>query len=1023
MAKAGWTVAFTLLAGCMPGRGQGVIQTVAGTGTCCNESDGQAATKTWIPGLSAIALDRNGNLYIFDVSSSKVRKVDSAGLISTVAGNGVPGFGGDGGPAVNAQLFGTNNSGIAIDGQDNLYISDGNNQRIRKVDANGIITTIAGNGSAGFSGDGGPAVQASFFYPEGIALDAQGSLYIADSSNNRIRKVTSDGIIRTVAGNGNVSFSGDSGPANLAGIRRPEGVAVDSLGNLYIAETSDSRVRMVNAAGVIITVAGLANKTNGFSGDGGPGTGATLRGPIGMAVDGSGGLYIADNGNGRIRKLDAAGIITTVAGNGSSGFSGDGGPATSAGLGVPIAVALDRAGALYIGGSASGAKRVRKVTFAPPPVTLAPSSLSFTYTAGGDRPPSQTVTVSSTVGAQDFTVQATIPGQGTWLSVTPGSGATASTLTVSVDPSGLPGGVYRAAITVTPKVTTYPAQSIGVTLTLDGPAAPTLVSVANASGRQGTLAPGALVLITGSALGPDPAAVASPPGYQTSLGGTSVKFTAVSDGSAFDAPLASAASGQVLAQLPSSVPPGDYTVSLSYNGLISPALPVTVVAASFGIDTINGVGTGPARITLANVNGGNSLVRFTSGTWTQDGVDWTLTPAHGGDTLVITGTGGGADPANDTGGTSGDQTAGGNSTVLLDGRAVAPSFAGTVEGFPGVWLVRFDLPADIEPGCFTTLQVSANGVPGNITTLAIAPPGESACLDTQLTPSALAVLDAGGSINIAGFAITKLTQTTTYTTAAGAAPTVIVGKQEMISGGISRYTAAAWASLSTGMKFDACRVDDRTLPVDAISPSAPEAYLDAGLTIPANGPGLLPAAALAIYDNSKGPVYDLLLTDGTIQQGETYALAATGGADVGAFGVSVPFPLSFDVTGWSDLNVIDRTQSLTLSWTGEGFNLVQIVIGTYRTLGKDASGANINHGVSISCQVPAAPGSYTIPAAAMAYLLPEGIDAASLATGSGVLAVEGLNIQQFFAPLAGGGQIDYGGFTSILSMGKNLVVQ
>ncbi|QOY86707.1 NHL domain-containing protein [Paludibaculum fermentans] len=1023
MTRAGSTIALVLLAGCLPCHAQGLIQTVAGTGTCCNDSDGQAATKAWIPGLSGIALDQNGNLYIFDVASSKVRKVNSAGIISTVAGNGVPGFGGDGGPAVNAQLFGTNNSGIAVDSQGNLYISDGNNQRIRKVDANGIITTVAGNGSAGFSGDGGPALQAAFFYPEGIALDAQGNLYIADSSNNRIRKITPAGAISTVAGNGNVSFSGDGGQASLAGVHRPEGVAADAQGNLYIAETSDSRVRMVNAAGVISTVAGLTAKTNGFSGDGGPAAGATLRGPIGMAVDGSGSLYIADNGNGRIRKVDAAGIITTIAGNGTSGFSGDGGPATSAGLGVPIAVALDSAGGLYIGGSASGAKRVRKVAFAAPPVTLAPASLSFSYTAGGDLPPSQNVTVSSTAGAQDFTVSTTIPGNGAWLAVTPNAGTTAASLTVSIDPTGLPGGVYRAALTVTPKVNTYPPQSLAVTLTVNGPAAPTLLSAVNASGYQGTLAPGALVLLTGSGLGPDPAAAATAPGYPTSLGGSSVRFTALNGGGSFDAALVSAASGQVTAQIPSSAMPGDYAVNVSYNGLTSSAVTLTLAAASFGIDTVNALGTGPARASIENVNGGNSLVRFTSGTWTQNGVDWTLTPAHGGDTIVLTGTGGGADLANDTGGTSGDQAVAGNFSVLVGGQALVPSFAGATVGLPGAWLIRFTLPVDIAPGCFTTLQVSANGLVGSLSTLAIAAPGEPVCQDTQLSANTLAILDAGGALNIAGFAVTKLTQTTTYITAAGAAPTVIVGKQEMISGGISRYTAAEWAAIYTGIKFDACTVDDRTAPANAKSPAAPDGYLDAGVTIPTSGPGVPPAAALAIYDSSKGPVYDLVLTDGTIQQGGTYALAATGGADVGAFDVAVPFPISFDVTGWANLNLLDRSQPLTVSWTGEGFNLVQIVIGTSKTLGKDATGTNIVHNVSISCQVPAAPGSYTIPAAAMAYLLPEGIDSASLATGSGILAVEGLNIRPFNAPLVGGGQTDYGGFTSILSLGKNLIVQ
>ena len=217
---------------------------------------------------------------------------------------------------------------MAVDASGNLYIADTGNNRIRKVSATGIITTVAGNGSAGYSGDGGPATSAQLDGPEGVAVDGSGNLYIADTCNNRIRKVSATGIITTVAGNGSAGYSGDGGPATSAQLSLPAGVAVDGSGNLYIADSGNNRIRKVSATGIITTVAG--NGSPGYSGDGGPATSAQLNQPAGVAVDASGNLYIADSSNNRIRKVSATGIITTVAGNGFDGYSGDGGPATSA---------------------------------------------------------------------------------------------------------------------------------------------------------------------------------------------------------------------------------------------------------------------------------------------------------------------------------------------------------------------------------------------------------------------------------------------------------------------------------------------------------------------------------------------------------------------------------------------------------------------------------------------------------------------------------------------------------------------
>jgi len=997
------------------------ITTVAGNATCCKSPDGVAATTVWLTGLTGLTIDAQGNLYIN--LGETIRKVNTSGIISTVAGNGTPAYTGDGGPATSASLFPNGPmGGLAVDAAGNLYISDGENHVVRKVDTSGIIRTIAGNGTAGYSGDGGPATSAMIDIPTGLALDSAGNLYINDWSNNHVRKVTPAGIITTFAGNGNVVYDGDGVQAAKAAVHSPGGIAIDSAGNVYITELSDGRIRKVDPSGVISTFAGQTKKSTGFSGDGGPATAAQLNGPLGITVDRSGNVYFADNQNSRIRKIDAAGIITTYAGiNGNASTPiGDGGPATSAFLGVTKAVAVDAAGNLFLTSSA-GAERIRKVGAAAG-LSASPSTLAFSFTIGGAAPGSQTVSVTSSGAAASYTASASTTSGGPWLSVSPTSGATPGSLTVSVNPAGVPGGVYQGAVTVS--ASGLSPLTFSVTLTVTGAGAPSFTAggVFNALGYQNKLAPGTVFVVFGSSMGPSALAAASGPNYPDTVGGTSVTLTPASGGSAVNAKMVYASAGQVAALLPSSIAPGTYSMRVVYNGLTSAPQSVTVVARSFGIATANSAGSGTAQATIGNVNGGVSLTRFTTGSVAFGGLNWTLTPAHPGDTLVLWGTGGGADSANDTGGTSGDQTAAGNFQVIVSGRSITPLYAGASSGYAGLWQINFTLPADIAPDCFASAQVSAGGELSNTVSIPIAPNGQTFCADSQLTQDALAALDAGRSVAFGGVAVSKISNTNTIIATPGATPTVTTTNIESIGAAFVLYNGAEYAAAFSGAKIDACYVNDRTAPATAASPATPDGFLDAGATLPASGPGLSATAAIPVISANPGPAYALALTSGTLQSGGTYTVKGNGGKGVGPFTASVTFPTNF-TSNLASIGTIDRTKPLNVTWTGSGFDQVNIAGSVYGVIGKDASNTNILRTVSFTCTVPAAPGSYSVPTAVVSRLLPASYDAASLAAGFATLSVETSTSKPFTASLVGGGSFAVTGMSAVQGSSKNLAVQ
>ncbi len=365
--------------------GDGIVTTIAGTGTPGISGDGGPGASAQISNPQSVAVDLAGNVYIADTNNYRIRKVAAGtGVISTLAGTGVSGFLGDGGLATAARL--NLPTGVAVGPDGNLYIADRYNQRIRKVDlSTGVITTVAGSGAAGYGGDSGGATAAQLNYPYGLGFDPAGNMYIADTNNNRIRKVAAGtGIITTIAGTGASGYNGD-GPAIGANLSSPEGVAADAAGNVYIADTNVDRIRKVAAGtGVISTVAGTG--VGGFSGENGPGISARVNGPTGMAVDGAGNVYFADYYNQSVRKLTVAtGLLTTVAGSGTVGYQGDGGLATATSLYYPTGVTVDGAGALYI--ADSNDNRVRKV--APPTVaTLTLSTIAGTGMSGynGDGP-------------------------------------------------------------------------------------------------------------------------------------------------------------------------------------------------------------------------------------------------------------------------------------------------------------------------------------------------------------------------------------------------------------------------------------------------------------------------------------------------------------------------------------------------------------------------------------------------------------------------------------------------------------
>ncbi len=425
-----------------------LITTIAGNGVAGYSGDGGQATAAEIKPPTGIGYDASGNIYIADPGNYRIRKVSSSGIITTFAGNGTMGYSGDGGQATAAKI--NLPKGITSDVYGNIYFTDAGSNVIRKVSTTGVISTFAGNGTGGYSGDGGQATAAELLVPNEITFDGFNNAYIADANNNRIRKINTSGIITSIAGNGTAGYSGDGAQASAAELNGPVDVYVDGFRNIYIADRSNYRIRKINTSGIISTFAG--NGVAGYSGDGGAATAAELNTANGVRADNMGNVYIGDFTNNRIRKVSPAHIISTFAGNGTGAYSGDGGQATAAELDNPSMLIFDKYGNLYFDDHANN--RIRVVY-----LSLSVSTTVTNVSCHGE----------SNGSAAAMASQGTTPYTYYWHGGATNStetGLTAGTYTITVtDNDGITGKakvtITQPAALPTPSITPLSTDSIG----------------------------------------------------------------------------------------------------------------------------------------------------------------------------------------------------------------------------------------------------------------------------------------------------------------------------------------------------------------------------------------------------------------------------------------------------------------------------------------------------------------------------------------------------------------------------------
>ncbi|HEV3333480.1 MAG TPA: hypothetical protein VG096_20995 [Bryobacteraceae bacterium] len=673
--------------GMLNGTTENLINTVAGSATLGYAGDGGVATKASLFQAWAITVDGSGNLYIVDHGNDRIRMVNSSGIINTTVGNGTIGYSGDGSAAASAML--NQPTGVAVDSSGNVYIADSWNFRIRKV-ASSNISTVAGNGAMSYSGDGGPATLAQLNSPQGVGVDKAGNLYIADSGNAVLRQVSKSGAITTIGG---------------STLKLPAGVAVDQAGNVYVADAQDHRVRKFGTDGSFTTFAGNGNA--GYAGDGGPAANAQLNTPVGLAVDGSGNVYIAENGNHVIREVTVGGIINTFAGNGVAGYSGDGAPAAQAMLSFPMGVAVDGSGNVYI--ADSGNRRIREVSPNGIINTIAGTGVTG-FSGDGGLAFNAQITSARGITTDPFGNVFFIDGNrvreiyvGSYIMTIAGNGGTG----YSGD-----GGVATAALLNVPTALTadasgniYVADSANNAIRLLQPSGTgiSLKAITNgASNLPGPIAPGEIVVLYGSGMGP-----ATLQTYQlnssglvpTSLAGTSVFFDGI------PAPIIYTSSTQVGAVVPFELTEPNIQVFVQYQNQTSPALPIATTLAAPALFTTGESGHGQAVAFNQNQQANSSA-----------------TPAPVGSmiTLYATGLGQTSPPGTDgLPGTASPPAAALPVTVTIGGQSA--TVQGSASGVPGVvaglMQVTVQVPASLAANAAApvTLQVGSASAPSGVT--------------------------------------------------------------------------------------------------------------------------------------------------------------------------------------------------------------------------------------------------------------------------------------------------------------------
>jgi uncharacterized protein (TIGR03437 family) len=661
----------------------GMLATIAGSGAIGYSGDTGPATSASLLPPAAITVDSSGNIFFAESSDARIRKIDTKGVITTVAGNGTSGFSGDGNAATSAQM--SLPTGIAVDSSGNLYIADSQNLRVRKV-AGSNINSVAGNGLLSFSGDNGPALQAQMYLPQGVAVDSGGNVYVSDTGNNEVRRVGKDGSISRYAGNGSAGFGGDGGAATSAQLTAPAGLAVDSGGNLYIADSLNSRVRKVTPSGSISTVAGNGNA--GFGGDNGSATGAQLNTPVSVAVDAAGNLYIADLNNNRIRMVNSGGTITTFAGSGNQGYGGDSGPATSAMLNLPRGVAVDPSGNVFI--ADSGNQAIREVTKGN--ISTIAGNGTPDFTGDGGPAVSAQLASPSSVAVDAFSNVVLTDGTGRVRRIS--SGGTINTIagTSSIGYSGDGGQAVKAqlngpsAVAIDSAGNIYVADTNNQAVRLLTPSISnfSVSAVVNGASNQTGLpvAPGEVIVLYGFGLGPSTLASAqltSSGLLSTSVAGTSVLVNGVL------APMLYASSTQAAAIVPFGVTGPTAQISVASQGATTPAVTLNVVPTSPGVFTANSSGSGQAiaiNVADGSVNGPNN-------------------PAAPGSYVTLYATGAGQTSPGGVNGRPGtvSTTPIAKVTATIGGQSATVQYAGDAQGIvEGVIQVNVQVPAGLTSG-------------------------------------------------------------------------------------------------------------------------------------------------------------------------------------------------------------------------------------------------------------------------------------------------------------------------------------